>query len=39
MWEKTGWDDRVEEEGLNVLGGMRVEELMTGKRPPNTGED
>jgi len=35
----TGWDERVEEEGLNVLGGMRAEEVMTGKRPQNTGED
>jgi len=34
-----GWDQRVEEEGLNVLGGMRAEEVMTGKRPPNTRED
>ena len=26
----------MEEEGLNVLGGMRAEEVMTGKRPLNT---
>jgi len=36
IWEETGWDQRVEEEGLNVLRGMRAEEVMTGKRPPNT---
>jgi len=39
IWEETGWDQRVEEEGLNMLGGMRAEEVMTGKRPPNTRED
>ena len=37
--EERGWDQRVEEEGLNVLGGMRVGEVMTGKCPPNTQED
>jgi len=36
IWEETGWDQRVEEEGLKVLGGMRAEEVITGKRPPNT---
>jgi len=39
IWEETGWDQRVEEEGLNMLGGMRAEEVITGKRPPNTRED
>jgi len=35
MWGKTGWNQGVEEEGLNVLGGMRAEEVMTGKYPPD----
>ena len=39
IWEKMGWDQRVEEEGLNMLGGMRVEEVMTGKIPLNMRED
>jgi len=39
IWEETGWDQRVDEEGLNVLGGMRAEEVMTGKRQRNTRED
>jgi len=39
IWEETGWDQRVEEEGLNLLGGMRVEEVMMGKRLPITRED
>ena len=39
VWEKRGWDQRVEEEWLNVLGGIRVEEVMTGKRSPNKPED
>ena len=39
IWEKRGWDQRGEEEELNILGGMRAEEVMTGKRPPNTRED
>jgi len=29
----------VEDEGLNVLGGMRAEEVRTGKRLPNTRDD
>jgi len=37
--EKRGQDQRVENEGLNVLGGMRAEEVMTGKCPPNRQED
>jgi len=36
MWEKPGWDQRVEEEGLNRLGGMRAEEVMMRKSPPNS---
>jgi len=36
IWEKRGWDQRVEEDGLNVLEGMRAEEVMKGKCPPNT---
>ena len=35
IWEKRGWDQRVEEEGLNILGGMRAEGVITGKRRPN----
>jgi len=31
IWEETGWDKRVEKEGLNGLGGMRAEEVMMGK--------
>jgi len=29
----------MEEEELNMLGGMRAEEVMMGKRLPNTRED
>jgi len=36
IWEKRGCDQRVEEEGLNILGGMRAEEVMTGKCAPNS---
>jgi len=37
--EEDRVDQRVKEEGVNVLGEMRAEEVMTGKHPPNTQED
>jgi len=39
IWEKSRWNQRVEYEGLNVLGWMRGGEVMTGNHLPNTRED
>ena len=37
--EKDRVVQRVQEEGLNVLGGMGVQEVITRKSPLNMGED